>query len=331
MRVLLVDIGEDSAAHVVRVLEGYYATVDRAVFVPNSLRLDCQALLLSLDLPGDFVRNAVKAVEVAGGRPVLGLVQNADDPRIDAVLTVGVKACIPLHDVPGQALYNRVCDAVGLKAAVPSRVERIMTPPPSSVAPSPPEVGDPPHLDIEATLREIHKALRARERSPTGKLSAVADGTEDDVLPPGPSKFVQRWGWLFGVLGVVFSAGIGYTLFLGSNATDKEVNDAVKGSLIQHNGGVDPNKSDAKGRPYGHHPDLRSTIENNMRLLQENSAKLDTAVHTQAKFDTRSRYQHEFVKWQVQLIECERTNSCTREDKKKPKKLDDLESQLIHD
>ena len=70
--------------------------------------------------------------------------------------------------------------------------------------------------------------------------------------------------WVGTAVGVLFSAGVAWTMFMGANATDREVQDATQASIIEHNDGVDPKSPDpVSGKPRGNHPDMRKSIKTN--------------------------------------------------------------------
>lgn len=187
--------------------------------------------------------------------------------------------------------------------------------------------------DVQQTLQRIDARLGHLE-----EIAEVHEALDDESLEASTSglerrlSFLQRWGWLAGVAGVLFSAGVGYALFLGENATDKEVSTAVSAGIKEHNGRVDPSETDpATGYPRGHHPDMRAAIKSNA----EGNRKLTDTQTTQGeiieKLDKRGRYQFEFTKWEVLKAECKRQRNCTRQDLKKPKALETLETELIND
>lgn len=144
--------------------------------------------------------------------------------------------------------------------------------------------------------------------------------------------FLQKWGWVIGLIGVIFSAGIGYAMFLGVNATDDEVEQKIDGAFLKHNDYIDPSAIDpTTHRPVGHHPDLREAIHTNTKAIETMAETQKTLSETQGKLDKRSRYQYEFTKWEVKKAECRRKRSCTRRDMEKPPKLEELEAELIND
>lgn len=338
MRVLLIEPDDATSADLHRALSRFGVTVHRSLFVPNSVRLDTDVVLLSLRLPkGDFMSDTVRVVETARGRPVVGVVEAADAERAQKAMEAGLAGYVIVQHDSDERVYKVLADALRLtvSAAQPDTgAPRVSTSPSALPQPSPPPEGE--QFDLEATLRNLQTILaqvpESVARVPSTGPQAVLDDDFGDMGSYAQRlSFIQKWGWVAGVVAVIFSAGVGYVLFLGKNATDAEVDTKVKEVLTDHNGGIDPRGRDAKGRPYGHHPDLRHAIEANTGVLEEVSTKLDDAEEAQEKLDKRSRYQYEFAKWQVRLNECERKNNCTREDRKKPAKLDALESDLLND
>lgn len=169
-------------------------------------------------------------------------------------------------------------------------------------------------------MAEVHEALDDES------LEASTSGLERRL------SFVQRWGWLAGVVGVIFSAGVGYALFLGKNATDEEVKTAVSSGIKEHNGRVDPHETDpATGYPRGHHPDMRAAIKSTAEAVDALTETQTTQGKIVEKLDKRGRYQFEYTKWEVKKAECKRERNCTRRDLKKPQALETLESDLLND
>lgn len=200
---------------------------------------------------------------------------------------------------------------------------------------TPPEVGDPPHLDIEATLREMHLTMQTLRKVQTQPTLSAADeaSSEHDAFITTVAKKVSKknmWGkilmWTAITIGSVFSAGMTYQLAVGANATDDEVISTVHHALVEHNGGKDPATENGNGIPIGHHPEMRDSI----KKLQEDTSqvKLDVGVikTAQKKSQKRGEYQYEFSRWQGKVMECKRTRRC--KPPQKPKKLDDLEAEI---
>lgn len=148
-------------------------------------------------------------------------------------------------------------------------------------------------------------------------------------------KKARPWhnmGWVLGAISAVFSAGVGYALFMGANATDDEVANTVQQAMYEHNGYVDAKSVDpTTGYPRGHHPDLREAIQANTEAIRQLAEAQKTLTQMQTKLDRRSRYQYEYTKWEVKKSECRRSRNCTRRDMEKPPQLEELEAALIND
>jgi len=197
----------------------------------------------------------------------------------------------------------------------------------------PPMAGNPPHLDIEATLREMHLSMQMLQMEVEKKSPSGSASLEDEEFITSVAKSVSRKNvvgktlmWAAGIVGTIFSAGMAYTVFLGANATDDEVAEAVHHAIVEHNSGRDPSALNGDGEPIGNHPRMRKTIDK----LQEDTAqvKVDVGVikTAQKKSDKRGEYQYEFSRWQGEILECERTRRC--KPPKKPDRLKALESEI---
>jgi len=196
---------------------------------------------------------------------------------------------------------------------------------------NPPEVGDPPHLDIEATLREMHLTMQMLQgSSEKGSADSIVEDKEfvDLIAKKVSRKNVlgKALMWAAGIIGTIFSAGMAYQVFIGANATDDEVVEVVHEAFVQHNGGKDPDSTNGDGIPIGHHPTMKTSIQK----LNNDTAqvKVDVGVikTAQKKAEKRGEYQYEFSRWQGEVMECERTRRCRPP--KKPEKLKELESDI---
>lgn len=96
--------------------------------------------------------------------------------------------------------------------------------------PEPPREGD--HLDVEATLTQLHglthQLLKKQTQPPgvTAELAAMVDRYEKQLSP-------WRKVWMF-ILGLaaaaafVFGVGVSYQQFMGGNATKGDIEDGIK-------------------------------------------------------------------------------------------------------
>jgi hypothetical protein len=198
----------------------------------------------------------------------------------------------------------------------------------------PPEVGDPPHLDIEATLREMHMTMQTLQievekgRDGSGSGSLQDDDFISSVADSVAKKNVvaKTLMWIAGIVGTVFSAGMAYAVFIGENATESDVSKALHHAVIEHNSGYDPEDLDQNGVRYGSHPRMRASIESLQKDTAQVKGDVTVIKDAQKRSEKRSEYQYEFSKWQGQILECERTKKC--KPPKKPPRLDTLETEI---
>lgn len=219
----------------------------------------------------------------------------------------------------------------GPRPAVPEHVDE----PDTSPIPDVPRNSETQDLDRDAILEYLWKreqeTKKAEDRD--GKTRDTFLGIELAKVDEYEQRIAraQRWGgWIWGlvgVIGVVFSAGVAYSVFMGANATDAEVEDEIQKATVEHNGGIDPEATDpATHEPVGHHPDLREAIEENTAKVDVVKAKVESVESSAKKLDKRSEYQFELGKWQADSLEAERAG---RRPPKKPRKLEALESDLM--
>jgi len=190
--------------------------------------------------------------------------------------------------------------------------------------PEAPRTGDTNRLDQEAVLQYLwEREKRAEKHRPE----------EDDDLERFQKKVarIQKWGWVWGVfgfIGAVFSLGVAYAVFIGENATDTEVRDAIDEATKAHNGGIDPDAIDpSTHEPLGSHPDMREAVETNTKALKEVAEEVLPRIEgTQQKMDKRTEYQFEFSRWQADVTERERQH---KRPPKKPPRLEQLETELM--
>lgn len=224
-----------------------------------------------------------------------------------------------------------------LEPGVPRKIPMSKTPISNPIRiDQPPMVGNPPHLDIEQTIREMHITIQElQSQFEKGPWDAAASDSmeENEEFVTSIAKAVSRKNiisktlmWIVGIVGAVFSAGMAYAVFIGENATDTEVNQKVHTSMTDHNDGLDPIALDHDGNPFGHHPKMKKAIE---RLQTDTSqVKLDVSdiKRAQRKSDKRGEYQFEFSRWQAEVMECNRTRQCRPP--QKPAYLKKLESDI---
>lgn len=177
-----------------------------------------------------------------------------------------------------------------------------------------PKVGD--RLDIEGTLHKLYAGLNEVK-----KLAS-------DVGLDGIEKKLGRLQKIGGLIALVFSAGVGYAIFIDETATDIEVNEAIDRYSIEHNGGVNPDMVDPETHELvGHHPELREAVEENTKSLEQISNEVLPRIEsTQRKMDKRTEYQFTFTRWQADVLEAQRQK---RKPPAKPQRLEDIERELM--
>jgi len=191
--------------------------------------------------------------------------------------------------------------------------------------------GEHRHMDVEETIKMMAFNLDQVRR----RVSPSAQASIDDAVLEKYEVRVQRasrWGgWVWGafsVVALIFSAGIGWAVFMGENATDTEMIMADKAAIIQHNGDVDPQAiDDTTHKAVGEHPDMKKAIQlNTETLVKIETEILPPIILTQKKLDKRSEYQYELTKWESRVAEARRRK---REAPPKPPRLDTLEGELL--
>jgi len=190
-------------------------------------------------------------------------------------------------------------------------------------------------INVEETIRLM--AFNIDQMRVTAAASAGVQGQApvfDEAAISQYEKKVSRaskWGgWIWGVVsitGIIFTAGVTYSVFMGENATDSEVEKADKAAIVKHNGGVDPDAIDSDThKPVGEHPDMKRAIHSNSKSIKTIEMDvLPPIVKSQKKLEKRSEYQFELGRWQSDVMEADRAN---RKAPGKPQKVKNLESDL---
>lgn len=187
--------------------------------------------------------------------------------------------------------------------------------------------GQARHINVEETIRMMAINIAKMRQAPVEPAFNESEISQYEKT----IKRTSRWGgWVWGalsVVGFVFTAGVAYSVFLGANATDSEVEAADKASIIEHNGGVDPDAIDVKThKPVGEHPDMQKAIQSNREAVRKiHEDVLPPMIKTQKKLDKRSEYQFELGRWQSDVMEADRAK---RKAPGKPDRVKDLESDL---
>lgn len=180
------------------------------------------------------------------------------------------------------------------------------------------------HIDVDETIKIISMSVE-QLRAAMGKSTALDEASISSYEKK--IKRARKWGgWIWGTVSVaamIFTAGVTYAVFMGENATDSEVEEAI----IEHNGGIDPESVDSVTRiPFGVHPYMRKSIESNTGSIKKIETEiLPPIVESQKKLDKRSEYQFELGRWQSDVMEADRMK---RRVPAKPDKLKELETDL---
>lgn len=168
------------------------------------------------------------------------------------------------------------------------------------------------------TLQDLYEEV--------GKLQKQLPPAEESAALHNLSRSLKRqknlWmplAWIISGVGIVFSAGMGWAMFAGENATDHEVGKEVKSAITSHSTDL----TDAT------HPDIKTTLTvhgEELKQLKTQTRSMDTTLK---RLDLRSLYQFEIGRWQAEVIECERDVRCRRPPRKPPK-VKELESELMN-
>lgn len=168
---------------------------------------------------------------------------------------------------------------------------------------------------IQPTLNDLHQEILELRSS----LPSADQSNELQTLTHKLQRQQKIWipvAWFVSIVGIVFSAGMAWAVFVGANATDNEVDEKVKAATSQHN----------EAALDELHPELVQQVAENSTAIDELQKQTKVVATTQKKLDKRTQYQFEFVRWQAEILEARRQR---RAPPKKPKKLDDLETDLM--
>lgn len=185
------------------------------------------------------------------------------------------------------------------------------------------EKSEPPdmkaiHDALTQLTSEIHLAKTEMESLKQGALLSGSDAFEAKV------KRAQKWGgWIWGIgsaLGLLISGVVAWQVWLGANATDVEVDNAIKRERIRHNGGVDPTAIDPTTfTPVGDHPGMRAAIKENSKSLGEVTKSVEGIEKGQRKIEKLSEYQFARDAWEDEVKQA-------RKERRKPSR--ELEREL---
>jgi len=184
-----------------------------------------------------------------------------------------------------------------------------------------PMVGEPPHLDIEETLRQLYRVVHEIKTTQSGEHPPLPEAKKSYDIGPQTAleaqlirrqKILQVIGWFLGIGVGVFSAGVAYQTFIGANAMDDEVDRAID----QHN--------------TKHIPDAHPQISEELNAHKEKIEQIETITKSiekkQDKIEKLTEYNYEAQKWQVDRLQCS-IERCGKK-KEKPAKLEKLEEDL---
>lgn len=188
--------------------------------------------------------------------------------------------------------------------------------------------GEARHIDVEQTIRMM--AINIGQMKQAAAPGALPDESAISQYEKKINRASKWGGWVWGalsILGFIFTAGVTWSVFMGANATDSEVEAADKAAIIEHNGGVDPEAIDVSThKPIGEHPDMQKAIQSNREAVRKiDEEVLPPMIKTQKKLDKRSEYQFELGRWQSDVMEADRAK---KKAPPKPDRVRDLESDL---
>lgn len=209
---------------------------------------------------------------------------------------------------------ERVSLGEALPPGVPGEVEPEPTPIDGLLTPE-------GHVDRDVALQTLIKQNHELRHT----LFAVKKASDDEAAQTlsretssyesGVAK-VQRWGkrlgWVAGAVGVIFSVGVSWALWMGANATDAEVEKAIQEIVTEH---IIPAHEDAI--------EFHKKIDGRVKEVEADLSHID---RTQQILDKRSEYQFELGRWQAKSLEAERKR---KKPPKKPPVLEELEKELM--
>lgn len=176
-----------------------------------------------------------------------------------------------------------------------------------------PTIGDPPHLDIESTLRQLHKVVHEiNSQKEQGRAADTGSQTPMEIQLLRRQKVLQAAGWFVGAALALFSAGVAYQTFIGANAMDSEVTRAVE----VHNALPVPDS----------HPEISEKLEEHKAEIEKIGKSTTSIQEKQNKIEKLTEYNYEAQKWQVNRLQCSIERCRKKPDK--PKKLEKLEEDL---
>ena len=150
-------------------------------------------------------------------------------------------------------------------------------------------------------------ALQEQIEDLRGEVETTERSIQSGAVLGNRLRFLIALGSLASIL---FSAGVGYTVWMGANATDAEVQRWIE----SHN-------EDERAHP--------ALLERTIRLeVQQESTdrKLSEHEKLQDRLDKRTEYLFEAVRWQMDVLEA---RSLKRKPPRKPERLKKLERELL--
>lgn len=189
--------------------------------------------------------------------------------------------------------------------------ERTTTPWPQGTAPRPAGAYSLTLRDVYDQLVKLQKQLPPTEDS--AALHRIADSLKRQKTLWMPVA------WFVSCLSLVFGAGMAWAVFAGENATDAEVATELERAFGGHNADLTEQT----------HPDVKHTLSVHTEELEQLKQQTKAMDATLQRLDLRSLYQFEVGRWQADIIECQKNKHC-RKPLKKPRKVRDLESELMN-
>ena len=138
--------------------------------------------------------------------------------------------------------------------------------------------------------------------------AAATEATVSGIHAPG--RVLKALLVVTSVVSVVFSSGVAYSVWMGSNAMDEEVQNWI-GEHDEYDRAHPPIQKELR--------EVRTRVDNVEGAVEEVRA-------LQNRLDKRSEYQFEFSRWQARVLEARRKR---RSPPAKPAKLQQLETDLM--
>ncbi len=138
--------------------------------------------------------------------------------------------------------------------------------------------------------------------------AAATEATVSGIHAPG--RLLKSLLVITSVVSVVFSSGVAYSVWIGANASDAEVQQWIG----------DHDEEELA------HPPLRDALGKVETRVEKVEGAVEEVRSLQNRLDKRSEYQFEFSRWQARVLEARRKR---RSPPAKPAKLQQLETDLM--